>query len=255
MKSAAERDARVRVWDRLLTTNPPVRVESIRFVESEVFEEQVIRLGSATCIVGSHGAGKTLLLDLVEAAFGYGSQMPPFVGVRGYNPHGVVPLVGVIEVAVSVGDKMVSGTVDLSTPENSRYEFWENILDAEYWPTFASSADLAQNFLSYYQDLDWALKWGSEHSIPEYRFKASELSALRGILGKKYDAVHMRTVLFSRDEDDWRDHAPYVTATSAGRVGNSGNFSLGELWVYQCSGSGVRRTLVVCSCSTSRNRS
>ncbi|MER7269225.1 hypothetical protein ABT344_13070 [Micromonospora carbonacea] len=203
----------------------------MRIIESEVFEEQVIELGSAICVVGSHGAGKTLLLRVIQAAFGFGSETPPFVGADEYA-NVDSPVVGVVELTVSVNGNEEKKVIDLSSPPGDRFEAWVTGGEQRIWPAYVSSAELANDFGWYYQQLPFH----KEKSLSEQKFKPSELVALAGILGKKYDSVSMRTVVLDDMGDDrqnWYQQRPYVTARVAEREFDSTSFSLGELWVYQ----------------------
>ncbi|MBE1492593.1 AAA family ATPase [Plantactinospora soyae] len=228
---ASENDARSRVWSRILATNPPQWIKSIRIIESEVFEEQVIELDSAICIVGSHGAGKTLLLRVIQAAFGFGGGTPPFVGAEGYG-NVDNPVVGVIELTVSVDGNEEKKVIDLAGSVDERFQAWATDGWQTNWPAYVSSAELANDFTWYYQELPHSKK----RLLNEQRFKSSELVALAGILGKKYDSVSMWTVVLdSRSDDDesWYQQRPYVISKTAGRESDNTSFSLGELWVYQ----------------------
>ncbi|MCG5453048.1 ATP-binding protein [Micromonospora hortensis] len=230
MSLADMKDARAQVWRRLLSTSTPIQVKSIRIVESEIFEEQEISFGTATCIVGSHGLGKTLMLRLLESVFGFNSDIPPFVGGRKYGDPGIDPVTGVIEVTMSVAGELISQTVDLSAHEGVRAAAWEERLKVDFWPAFNSVAELASVFNWYFQNFGW----NGTTVIRERHYKKSERVALAGILGRKYESVVESTILVdSRDENDWFAHRPYVTTTSGGRKADSGTFSLGELWVYQ----------------------
>ncbi|MEO3928643.1 hypothetical protein ABGB07_33000 [Micromonosporaceae bacterium B7E4] len=230
MRFAGETDARTRVWRRLLSTNPPIQVKSIRIIESEIFEEQEITLGAATCVVGSHGSGKTLLLRLLESVFGFGSDTPPFVGGRKYRRSSIRPVTGLVEVAVLAEDELIRSVVDLSLDEAARSAVWARLLPVDFWPTFNSAAELASDFDWYYQNFGW----NPERCISERQFKASELAALKSIVGRRYESVQVRTILVdTQDEDDWYAQRPFVTAISEGRVADSGTLSLGELWVHQ----------------------
>ena len=63
-------DRRVRNWNHLLTSESPFQVKSIRIIESDIFMPQTISFPRVLALVGLHGTGKTLLLRLLEAAFG-----------------------------------------------------------------------------------------------------------------------------------------------------------------------------------------
>ena len=74
-------DRRLKVWRRLLGTVAPCEVKAITIVESSVFAPQRIELARVVAFIGLHGTGKTLLLCMLESAFGhinYGAA-PPFI--------------------------------------------------------------------------------------------------------------------------------------------------------------------------------
>ncbi|MCO1618778.1 ATP-binding protein [Micromonospora sp. CPM1] len=229
---ATESDSRNRVWSRLLKTMPPVRVQSLRIIESKIFEEQIIEFDSVNCVVGSHGSGKTLLLRLIEAAFGYSSHTPPFVGGSRQFEFDPEPVAGVVELVISVGgEKEIRQVVDLSLSERDRAEIWARKLSPNFWPAFASSAELANNFIWYYQQLPHS----RDHVLHEHRFKAIELAALKAILGRRYESVLVQTLLLDEglDDNSWYSQGPFVTAVTEIGETDSTKFSLGELWVHQ----------------------
>jgi hypothetical protein len=169
----------MRVWDRLQATTPPVFVQSIRIVQSDVFAQQEISFSPATIILGSHGAGKTVLLRLLEAVFGDKGYYadPPFVGGRAKDNDGFEPVVGIVEVNVSVGDSRIVQTVDLSLKAEKRCHIWSGKIPESYSAKLVSSARFASGWLYYVQQLP-----AVETDKPEGGervYKPAELSALR----------------------------------------------------------------------------
>lgn len=224
-------DPRTQIWNRLLSTPPPVTVECIRIRNSRTFEDQEIRFTPATLIVGCHGGGKTLLLRLLESAFGYTVHNPPFVGASKYRNYGKSYVGGVLDVEVSVGGKQVTRTIDLSLYEEDRQAVWGGILPDTFWARFISSTELASEFSFYYQQLD------VERFQEERRYSSKELSAIRNILGRKYDSVTSRTIILDQlTESDGSETialAPYIRAESGSHSFESPTLSLGETWVHQ----------------------
>jgi predicted ATPase len=209
----SSQDPRDRAWNRLLTTSSPIALKSLRIIESDVFEQQSISFAPATVIVGSHGAGKTLLLRLLQAAFGYRSYTPPFVGVQKYRDLESRPVTGVVEVTVATKEHQVTRIVDLSAPDEERWKLW------------------AEGFLFYFQELDW----GRDHVITERSYKAKELSALRNILGRHYESVTRQTISLDSETDSegyFVHTAPYIIAEMSGQKFDSTMLSLGEFWVH-----------------------
>jgi len=227
MNSPSKQDPRMRVWDRLQTTTPPVFVQSIRIVQSDVFAQQEISFSPATIILGSHGAGKTVLLRLLEAVFGDKGRYadPPFVGGSVEDNDGFEPVVGIVEVNVSVGDSRIVQTVDLSLKAEERYHIWSGKIPESYSAMFVSSARFASGWRFYFQELAIAVMDKPEGG--ERFYKAAELSALRNILGRNYESAAVKNVLL----DDL--YHPYVVVKINGKTLNTTQLSLGEFWVHQ----------------------
>src|SRR5690242_13271880 len=112
-------DPRIKVWIRLLSGNLPMQLRSIQILESDIFDQQEVHFAPATAIVGSHGSGKTLLMRLIEAAFGWGAKSPPFVGIQyrsEFEPK-FPPVLGLLKVTVAIGDILIDREVDLSNTD------------------------------------------------------------------------------------------------------------------------------------------
>jgi hypothetical protein len=228
MNSPSKQDRRMRVWDRLQTTTPPVFVQSIRIVQSDVFAQQEIDFSPATVILGSHGTGKTVFLRLLEAVFGewrMGND-PPFCGGSIEDNNGFEPVVGIVEVIMSVGDSRIVRTVDLSLKEEERQHIWSGKIPEPYRAMFVSSARFASGWNFYFQEIAYEVKDKPEGG--ERVYKAKELSALRNILGRNYESAAVKTVLL----DDDLPH-PYVVAKINGKNLNTTQLSLGKFWVHQ----------------------
>ncbi len=226
MKKNSDQDPRVRVWNRLRTTPPSVFVQSIRVTQSDAFEPQEIRLSPATCIVGSHGTGKTVLLRALEAAFGYSGQEPPFVGDPGYSRQGIEPVTGIFEVGISSGSALSTRTVNLADSPQSRAEVWTEGVTSTHEVAFVSSARVASDWGFLFQDISSAKKYAEEGAKRQYR--PVELSAIRNILGKSYESAHVQTIPL-----DDHLHVAYVTIKINGATIDSTKLSLGEFWVHQ----------------------
>ncbi len=230
MKSTNRQDPRVRVWDRLRTTAPPMFVHSVRIVQSDVFEQQEITFSPVTCIVGSHGTGKTLLLRLLEAIFGYSGYEPPFVGEDGYSREEIEPVTGSFEVSVSSQGEAITQAIDLSASPEERGKLWADGITEEHALAFVSSARVASDWGQFFQELPFAKRNSSEGSKRSY--KRSELSVIRNILGRSYESVTVQTVPLEL-EPYYEVWAPYVTVSENGRIIDSTKLSLGEFWVHQ----------------------
>ncbi|WP_189050870.1 AAA family ATPase [Micromonospora sonchi] len=171
-----------------------------------------------------------MLLRLIEAALGHNSRTPPFVGGGSHFEPDVKPLTGVVELVLSVKGEPVSAVVDLSVAEHERAAIWAELLGPSHWPTFVSSAELANDFIWYYQQFSF----GMDRPVYARDFTPAERTAVRAILGKTYDSIRMQTILLDgSDDEQWFSQGPYVTAVSGGAVADNTTFSLGELWVYR----------------------
>jgi ABC-type molybdenum transport system ATPase subunit/photorepair protein PhrA len=207
-------------------------VHSVRIVQSDVFEQQEIKFSPVTCIVGSHGTGKTLLLSLLEAIFGYsGNQQPPFVGKSGHSWEEIEPVTGSFEVSVSSQGEAITQVIDLSASDKERGKLWADGITEEHALAFLSSARVAIHWVGFFQELPFVLRNSFKDSK---RYKRSELSAIRNILGRSYESVTVQTLLSDSEPNDYFEHlAPYVTVSENGRIIDSTKLSLGELWVHQ----------------------
>src|ERR1700730_7563373 len=111
-------DRRVRNWNHLLTSESPFQVKSIRIIESDIFMPQTISFPRVLALVGLHGTGKTLLLRLLEAAFGrvanYTSGPPYFREGEKLTSYDPVPIEGSVEISLHTSQGLVSRIVDLS---------------------------------------------------------------------------------------------------------------------------------------------
>ncbi|GIF74724.1 hypothetical protein Asi02nite_42420 [Asanoa siamensis] len=207
-----------------------MEIIQLRIVESAVFEEQVIDLGRATVFVGNHGTGKTLLLRLVQAVFGYTVHAPPFVGNRKYSDPAERPLTGIVEVTVRSDSKLLKRTVDLGLLEEERWEIWNDTIASDVWPQFVSSVQLAADFAYYYQELRLPPRTEEKRA-----YSAAELSALRNILGRSYDAATVYSVPLDTDPEAADDFypRPYFEGVISSQTVGSETLSLGETWVHR----------------------
>jgi hypothetical protein len=64
-------DQRAKLWMHLTSSRSPYQLESIKIIHSNVFVPHRIDFYRAAAFVGSHGTGKSVLLRMIKAAFGY----------------------------------------------------------------------------------------------------------------------------------------------------------------------------------------
>jgi hypothetical protein len=224
-------DERVKRWRRLTSSSNSFQVASVRIIESNVFAPQLIELNRAIAFVGLHGAGKSLLMRVIEAAFGHStsSHTPPFLPDESYILSRALQLTGTIEVTLKTPKGPVSHIVDLHLPGDERRNIWKR--------------EEANSFSAWYMDPIIALRW-LDYMFDNYNFAAAfeetesgrslkkpDLSALRNILGRPYDRVTVRSVFIDDGVGDDL-HLPLITAELGSKVLDNAVMSQGELWVH-----------------------
>jgi hypothetical protein len=224
-------DERVKRWLRLTTTTSRYQIDSINITESNVFAPQSIELGRAIAIVGLHGTGKSLLLRMIEAAFGYTASMyvPPFLSDKNEVKTRAPRLSGIVDVDLKTPKGMVSHTIDLDRPARERREIWSNDGVETFGAWYVDPTD-AFGWLSFMYDNYDFTSTRRKRDI-EYDLKRADLNALRNILGRSYDRVTVRSALIDDGADDDL-HLPFVTAELGSNVFDNTAMSQGELWVH-----------------------
>jgi hypothetical protein len=236
---AATPDEREKVWQRLLSTSASFEVKSIKIIESDVFISQTIDLRRVLAFIGLHGTGKSLLLRMIEAAFGYVSQIsaPPFttrdagrtvIGERKFQiePEGVK---AILEIELKASEDVIVRRVDLSESEESRRQIWTEVLGDSFSAWCASPlyafAELAVIFQDYYFIRQYA------ESEAGRDLKSANLKAIANILGRSYDRLTVRPAYFDPESKSGA-YVPYITASLGGQVLESSMMSQGELWTH-----------------------
>jgi hypothetical protein len=234
-------DRRVKNWNRLLSSNAPYQVESIRIIESNIFAPQTIEFHRAVAVVGLHGAGKTLLLRLLEAAFGvvdhHSYTQTLFAGdtvIEQSSHEDPVPPTGIIELSLRTPDGTVTREVDLSLPYERRREIWKNDIDhyhgTEEFYTFACYTGVIDAFadLSYlFQGGRWTENRANRNDdIIRLDLPKADLSALQYILGREYESFSVETDTIP---EDWY---PRFSGIWKGRNIDHFAMSAGEQWVH-----------------------
>jgi len=224
-------DERVRRWKHLTSSSNEFQLDSIRVIESNVFASQLIKFDRTIALVGSHGAGKSLLLKVIEACFGYSYSLgyyPPFIG-REWAPRSSVPtLTGVMDVTIKTPTGLISRTIDISKPRRERREIWKQVYGYSF-DAFYIDPQNAFSMLGYVFDhYDFA-------SMPDrYRednLGKAERSDIQNILGRKYDGISIRSVFMGSGESD-NFYLPVISAMIGMKTFDNTAMSQAELWAY-----------------------
>ncbi|MGD0373180.1 MAG: hypothetical protein ABSB01_01145 [Streptosporangiaceae bacterium] len=232
--SSLNTDQRVKRWIHLTSSTGSFQLYSIRIADSNVFAPQLIEFHRATAFIGLHGSGKSLLLRMIEAAFGYTSPsyVPPFF-IGQSSPVFQIPTVeGIMDVSLRTPAGIISHTVDLSQPAERRAEIWEQ--------------DVRESFAAWYTDPYGALSWLS-HMYDNYDFgsecggseierhiEGPELNEVRNILGRSYKRITVRSAFIDDGAGDDL-HLPFFSAVLGSKTFDNTTMSQGELWVHYVS--------------------
>ena len=222
-------DQRIKRWHQLTATPAPFQVDSIEITESNFFANQVIKLDRIVAFIGVHGTGKSLLLRILEASFGYTTPVysPPFLRdySRGASQRSAIsPLTGVVEVSLRTPSGRIRRRVDLSQPPESRAQIWKEIFGESFMAWYVDPIG-AFSDLDYIRD-NYDYMPGQEPFELERRLSSVELDALNNILGRRYDSVTIRTT--SADGAD----TPVISAKLGSKIFHNTIMSQGELWVH-----------------------
>lgn len=226
-------DPRIKRWLRLLANPAPTQVESIKIIESDVFEPQVILLDRATAIVGYHGTGKTALSRILEAAFGYIGlgRIPPLITNHNFLQGDGGTLKGVIEVTLCKGENRVSRVIDLSWDGERRLKAWGDQLEDSWDINYVSTVSAFDDLVMLYQEYPGIMKRATEE-YPPYNLSRADLDGIRNILGRHYESVTVRPVGVSGSSQADKEYCPLVVAKTSDRTIDIGQMSLGEIWVH-----------------------
>jgi hypothetical protein len=211
---------------------------SIRILESDIFEPGTIELARALAFIGLHGTGKTLLLRMIEAAFGRTNQVdaPPFIegshtGIINGKLIRDFPTSagGIIELGLRTPEGVITKRVDLSQSDAARRQIWTEVLGDSFTAASMSPLYLFGELTMLFQDY---------RNVPEMIINdegedapSERLKALDNILGRPYDRVLVRSA-FLAEAEDTGIFVPYISAFLGDRVFDSSMMSQGELWVH-----------------------
>ncbi|MFF5074641.1 ATP-dependent endonuclease [Micromonospora olivasterospora] len=230
-------DRRLKRWQRLLATETKTQLSSISIASSQVFVSQTIKFDRVTVLTGYHGTGKSLLLLIIEALFGYTVPMslPPAIKCENSRYDDVREHVsGVIEATVATKDGQFVRRIDLGDPAKQRLAAWSDALvegvplTDDWWPQYCGPV---YAFSELHGLRDHAASEGVLAKYERYDLSAEDLRGLKGVLGRQYDRVTVYRV--STDVlDGWDYPIPVAFAERGQRTLNSSKMSAGELWVH-----------------------
>ncbi|STZ51318.1 Predicted ATPase [Mycobacterium senegalense] len=207
-------------------------------LESNVFAEQTIQFARLTALTGSHGTGKSLLLKMIEAAFGTyrGVGDVGLLSLRAwlnggrYAPDTLVP--GVLEaklrMTVLVGGSSVVREVDLTTDWRERGEMWAEALGQSTSMEYTGPVDMLEIMSFSIEDVEHF----RSRPLAEYRahrYNREQRAAALNILGRNYREVSIYGI---PDSDHWADPHYQAVLDGSDAVISTPTMSLGELWVH-----------------------
>jgi hypothetical protein len=223
-------DRRVRNWNHLLASEAPFQIKSIKIIESDIFASQTIGFSRVLALVGLHGTGKTLLLRLLEAAFGrvekYSSGPPYFKEGEESAPYDPVPIGGVVEVSLRTPQGIVSRIVDLSLPSERRKEIWKNEFDEISYANYTGALEALGDLGYAFGERAFLATQTAAADRQSKKLSVDELRAARNILGCAYDEFTVDTIVAN---DTWY---PYFWAKRKSKNLDYFAMSNGELWVH-----------------------
>jgi hypothetical protein len=227
-------DQRVKRWRQLIAARNPLQVDSIRIIESNAFSPQLIELDRVIAFIGLHGTGKTLLLRMIEAAFGYITPvyLPPFVQSHFLLQSPIPQLEGIIEVRLNTPLGSIIRTIDLSQSEEQRRRDWGEYVTESFVASYVDPYG-ALNLLSYmYDNYDFSSKVGEQER--QRNLTRAELDSIRNILGRTYEKITLRSACIDDGNPD-DIHIPFITGVLGSRSLDNTAMSQGELWVHYVS--------------------
>ena len=212
----------------LIATPAPFQVESIKIIESNVFAPQVIELDRIIAFIGLHGTGKSMLLRIIEASFGYATPVysPPFLpDARRALITAAPSPEGVVEIFLKTPSGNIRRMVDLSQPPESRAEIWKEIFGEDFMAWYADPVAAFAELYFMTDDYDFTVKPLDRET--ESDLSQADLDALNNILGRRYDRVTIRNARVGSEVD-----LPFISARLGSKTFDNTAMSQGELWVH-----------------------
>lgn len=229
-------DPREKTWHQLLKATLDIELQRIVIVESNVLRPQTIDFSRVTALVGTHGSAKTTLLRMIDATFGWGSDVgqPPFVGRQSFGFEEST-LEGILEVTLKTPFGAVTRTIDINGAPGERARIWREALGLNYEVEYISAPTALRGLEFLWQGHGHIIHPRS--NVEHHKYTAGELRALRRILGRPYNQATVRKVMVDYNtKDSWERYEPFVVAQLGERVIDSAQMSLGEIWVHHIIG-------------------
>jgi hypothetical protein len=231
MQPITQLDQRVKRWNQMIATSLPFQVDSIKIIESNVFAPQEVKLERALAFIGLHGTGKSLILRVLESAFGFATPIysPPFLPARVSPNSFALPLEGVIEVSLNTPSGRVHHIIDLSWTEQRRADSWKQDIGDSFSAWYLDPVSSFANLQFLWDNYDFTSEPASYES--EYYLRRADLDAMNNILGRRYDKVKIRSGKVDNTADD-NMAVPFIRAQLGSRTFDNTVMSQGELWVH-----------------------
>jgi AAA domain, putative AbiEii toxin, Type IV TA system len=222
-------DEREKAWQRLLNTAIPFEIESIQIIESDIFAPQIIKLDRVIAVIGTHGTGKTLLLRMLEAIFGYitPAYAPPFIGSRP-SQNELFEIKGIVEVELRTPRGLIRRRVDLEQPADTRRQIWTEAIDNSFEASYISPLYLFNELILLYQDFGGIRQRALSGNAQ--RTRSEKLKAINNIVRRDYSEVSTYPDIV--DEYETGIVIPYISARIGSRTIDISMMSQGELWVH-----------------------
>lgn len=216
-----------------LESSDRVHLRSVEVLSSPVFMPQQIHFRQLTAIVGSHAAGKSYLLKILEESLPkYGNELmrfPPASRSRwrqGRNPEATT-VTGVHCLEMGSNWKPQEVIVDLAGFETATFTYsgTEEGLDISVSLSAHRAFGEYQMWMQDIEEPDHAEEFQRKWSANK-----SALNSINRILGRSYKSMKFSTFKRTGNYD-----APYLEATMPdGQVRTPFQMSAGELWVLYC---------------------
>lgn len=232
-----------------------VQIARIEVLESNILAPQTIEFDRLIAIVGSHGAGKSLTLRLIESAFGNVRQTfaPPFLPEYGQDVEPLLsalpqPITATANVTVIWDHVHIKVPIDISDGPSVNKQKWADALGLTYKPEYLGVPHMLAELWTYLQNYEehatHAAYRGDATVSPAPKdlellrsYRRKDLDAVRNILGKIYESTSIFGWKYHSDK--FIEPFPHIIAEAAdGRQIDNLMMSLGELWTHWLLGWG-----------------